>query len=453
MNKLVIWNPSINRNHWLMRTLGPYSVASWLRKAGCKAQVLEWIDRWDINELVEVTSKLVIQNGYVGVSSTFWGNAEPEAVTNARLLLKQMRPDIKWVIGGARHYIVKPGDYDITIKSFGEDAAIKAFNHGIGQIWHPSLEQEQFWEGDAILPGEVLPLALGRGCRFSCKFCGYPLIGRKAGTYERTIDNLMLDWDARKKLGASSVTAIIDDTINESDARIELLEAMKKHDNDFGWGGYLRADLIWSKEDQITRLPNSGLLTGFHGIESLHETGSKSIGKGWSGKHAEEWLPKLYNDTWGKQISAAFSLIIGLPGEPLESNRRTHQWIKDNFTTVSWKFCALTIARDGRDWPSEFDKSAEEYGYRFPYADKPNHWQTDIMDYYDALKLEWELNADPACSERMVTTNMFWAIGMGVPVAKARKMSMYTPEYKILTDNQPAKLAEYIAKTRSYWNV
>lgn len=437
----------------MVRLLGPYSVASWLRKAGCRAQVLEWVDRWDINELVEVTSKLVKPNGYVGVSSTFWGCLEPAAVTNARMLLKRMRPDIKWVIGGARHYIAKPGDYDLTIKSFGEDAAIKAFNHGIGEIWHPSLEREQFWEGDAIMPGEVLPLALGRGCRFSCKFCGYPLIGRKAGTYERTLENLQLDWNARKKLGAASQTMIVDDTINESDARVELLEALKAHDSDFGWGGYVRADLIWSKDDQIERLPKSGLLSSFHGVETLDDHASKSIGKGWSGKHAEEWLPKLYNELWDKQISSAFSLIIGLPGEQPESNRRTHKWVKENFSTVSWKFCALTITRDGRDWPSEFDRAAEEYGYTFPYADQPYRWVTDVMDFNDAMALERELNSDPATSERMVTTNMFWAIGMGVPVHVARKMSMYCPEYRILAGRQYDRLAKYISKTRSYWNI
>jgi hypothetical protein len=448
-HKLVIWNPAITRSAWFTRTLGPYSITSWLRKAGVKAQVIEWADKWEIDDLVETTSRLVQQNGFVGVSSTFWGPKEPERVENARLLLKQMRPDIKWVLGGARHYVAQPDDYDITIKSFGEDEAIKVFNHGLGQIWHPSLEQEQFHEGDAILPGEVLPLSLGRGCRFACKFCAYPLIGRKVGTYERTLENLHLDWAARKALGASSVANIVDDTINESDARVELLEAIKTADPDFGWGGYIRADLIWSREDQIERLPKSGLLTTFHGIESLHPTAGKAIGKGWSGKHAREWVPHLYNDLWDKKISTSLSFIIGLPDEDSASVRDTHQWAKDHFTTAFWRFCALTIARDGRDWPSEFDKSAEQYGYTFPRDDTPNHWQNDIMDYYDALQLEWELNADAAKQDILVGTNLFWALNMKATLAEAQFMPVNSDAFASLLAGQDARFAEYKNKFKS----
>lgn len=454
MHKLVIWNPAVTRNTWFFRTLGPYSITSWLRQAGVKAQVIDWVDRWDINELVEATSKLVKQNGYVGLSTTFWKDQEPKAIKDARLLLKQLRPDIKWMIGGARHYVAKPEDYDVIVKGFGEDEVIKILNHGIGPIWHPSLEQEQFHEGDAILPNEVLPMSLGRGCRFKCKFCSYPLIGRKPGTYERSLDNLMLDYNSRKLLGASSAVALVDDTINESDERLSLLEHIKSTDSDFGWGGYMRADLIWSHKDQIKRLPKSGLLTTFHGIETLHPQASKAIGKGWSGKHAKEWLPQLYDDMWGNQITTAISFIVGLPGETLQDNRNTHQWMIDSFTTSMWRFCSLTIARDSRDWPSEFDLSAEQYGYRFPRPEQPNFWENNIMNVKDAFDLETELNADPRASEKsFVATGYFWALNMGASKEELNHIGQTSERFNELLADQDVKLRQYITKFKQFWGL
>jgi radical SAM superfamily enzyme YgiQ (UPF0313 family) len=36
-----------------------------------------------------------------------------------------------------------------------------------------------------VLHGETLPIELARGCIFKCKFCSYPLLGKKKGTYLR----------------------------------------------------------------------------------------------------------------------------------------------------------------------------------------------------------------------------------------------------------------------------
>lgn len=384
----------------MYRTLGPYSIASWLRKHNVKSQVIEFANKWNPIELAEITSRLVSLNGFVGTSSTFWeydainiSNVESNELISARIYLRKIRPDIKFIVGGANAKKAPDGAFDIIVSGFGEDKIIKILNNGIGQIWHPTLEENQFYEGDAIIENESLPMALGRGCRFACKFCSYPLIGRKPGTYERTQDNILNDYDSRLSLGASPTVSIMDDTINESDERIFLLENLKKNDQRFEWGGYLRADLIWSKEDQQERLPNSGLVTTFHGIESLHPYGSNAIGKAWSGKHAKTFLPNLYNGPF-KGISVALGFILGLPKEPIESFYETHKWANENFNAASYRFNPLYINRKWIDeFSSEFDKNAEKYGYSFPYAGSyENYWKSEITNSKECFDISNKLN-------------------------------------------------------------
>jgi glycosyltransferase involved in cell wall biosynthesis len=75
---------------------------------------------------------------------------------------------------------------------------------------------------------------------------------------------------------------------------------------------YLRADLLDRYEDVPYMLAESGLLTAFHGIESLGEKASTVIGKGWSGKKARDYIPKLYHDIWDNKVYQTLSFIIGL---------------------------------------------------------------------------------------------------------------------------------------------
>jgi radical SAM superfamily enzyme YgiQ (UPF0313 family) len=94
------------------------------------------------------------------------------------------------------------------------------------------------------------------------------------------------------------------------------------------WGGYIRVDLIWSKKN-YNELFDSGLRNAYFGLESFHPEASKIIGKGWNGQHGKEWIPKLYNDLWNKQVKIEASFIVGLPKETEESLLETVKWIND----------------------------------------------------------------------------------------------------------------------------
>ena len=73
-----------------------------------------------------------------------------------------------------------------------------------------------WWREDFnVLPGESLPIEMARGCIFKCKFCNYPLIGKRKGTYIRDMneirDELIETWETKQV----DTFYITDDTFND----------------------------------------------------------------------------------------------------------------------------------------------------------------------------------------------------------------------------------------------
>lgn len=454
-HKLVIWNPVLRelKDFFFQRVLGPYLVCSWLRNHGVQAQVIEWVDKWDLEDLVETTSKITAQNGYVGINSTFFLGVEPEEIKKARSELKKRRPDLKWVLGGARTFVVDKNEYDHVVTGFGEDPMIKLLNHGLGKIWHPSLEEATFHYGDAIVEGEALPMILGRGCRFACKFCSYDLIGRKPGTYERTEENVLKDQEERLKLGANSTIYILDDTINESDIKLNRISALKNADPAFHWGGYLRLDLIWAHRDkQISLLKDTGLATSFHGIESFHPRASQSIGKGWSGKHGKSFLKELYVNQWNNEVSSLLSFIAGLPYESLEDILQTRDWLQENVLSfANWRIGPLYISREDKASKSEFELNYEKYGYQFLDNDRPENWTFGDMSL-DSLNafLYHNIPSTLGYGNRICYYFFFLLLSLGYKIEDLKKINKNNKlNLEEAETRQAKKFDEYLTKFKS----
>lgn len=83
---------------------------------------------------------------------------------------------------------------------------------------------------DAIVPGEALTIELTRGCRFRCKFCSYPLNGRKTNDYFRDQNSLYLELLQNYEKHGVTRYFFSDDTYNES---TEKLLYLKKFSNVF----------------------------------------------------------------------------------------------------------------------------------------------------------------------------------------------------------------------------
>ena len=357
------------------RPMAAYALAHWMRKHRFDCQVIDFVQYFDVNTLIELTEPLINKDTVcVAVSSVFFpavpASRPPSNIAMAMRNLKLKYPNLKFVIGGpySTNYSFF---FDKCFTGEGEDQFLKWCQEQSLGLSMPSAffniktNDHQFHENDCIVPGESLPLELGRGCIFKCSFCTYPNLGKAKGSYIRDMSLVENEIARNKDLYGTTNYVLLDDTCNEdSDKILALAKINNRLNNSITWSGFLRLDLIWSHNNH-QELLDSGLDQGYFGLESFHPAASRKIGKGWHGKHAKDYLPKLATTLWNNTVGIEASFISGLPGEPVESLRETVKWVEDH-NYVRAYFRSLRILRD-----SEFGKNPEKYNLkRLPWLHK-----------------------------------------------------------------------------------
>jgi len=404
MANLILWS-CVNRIHAPIRTVACYQLASWLRQHGYTVKVIDFCHLMTPAELAAITEKNIGSDTLaIGVSSTFWNvadgkiatYAEPEWVLNARQILST-RTKLPWLLGGYGSISVKLTLDWIKFHGNAEDALLKWMDENSSKLVRRDLFDvknisKSFLEDDFIQPYEVVSIELGRGCQFKCKFCSFPLIGKKKGTYLR--DYGLLKDEFLKNYEEHNITRYYfqDDTVNESEEKVNALANIAQSlPFELSWTGYNRLDLIWSRPGTIQMLKDSGLKSAYFGIESFHPAASMAVGKGWNGKQGKEFLLKL-KEEWKDNITWSLSLIIGLPGEDRKSIEETYQWCVDN-EMYNWDFATLFINRNTNNiWKSEFEKEYSKYGYSFTGDKTDYNWKNDIWSREEANELRKELS-------------------------------------------------------------
>ncbi len=245
---------------------------------------------------------------------------------------------------------------------------------------------------DCIQSGESLPIELGRGCIFKCKFCRYPYIGKTKNDFMRPIELVGEELAHNYEKWGVRNYYMLEDTFNDSNDKIEAFARVASRlPFRLRFAAYLRPDLVWAHPGQAEKLREAGLLSGFLGVESLGSEASRLIGKGWSGTHAREWLPRLYHDVWKGEVSFRIGLIVGIPPDTREDLLATHRWATDN-GLPNWKWHLLSINRDQTGaWVSEFDRNADQYGFGWYSENGFTRWKTSYMTWREGKNLMNEL--------------------------------------------------------------
>lgn len=241
-----------------------------------------------------------------------------------------------------------------------------------------------------ILDGEVLPIEISRGCRFKCKFCSYPLTGRKVeDKYIRNQYSITKELEHNYNNFKTLDYNITCDTFNESTEKLErVYNAIKDLGLKINFFAYLRMDLLHAHREQIDLLKEMGLKTCFFGIETLNDAAGKSVGKGLGRERILETLDIL-DEKW-PDVFKHGSFIFGLPHETVETiNENAEAIMKLKLQSI--KLSALGIL-PGRYFQSEFEKDVEKYGYTM-LTDKwggnnYNMWKNENLDHATARQLE-----------------------------------------------------------------
>lgn len=392
----------------VIRTAGPYRIATELRDAGYTCQVIDNIQHFSVDELGAIITYVVGPNTkVVGFSSTFidynlfenrtitdkapdvhdWYNNSTEVkyVIDA---IKRIAPTVKVLIGGAYSHGMRLPLADVFVLGLGDRAIIEYLNYlqnknpffqfttnNAGKMVIDSetfsnkfdftSSQIKYHPSDYVRYNEVLPLEVSRGCIFKCSFCAYPLLGKDKNDYIKSTATLK-DEILRNyyEYGITRYT-LTDNTFNDNIIKLEeLADIVQSLPFSFSWIAYLRIDLMRAHPEQYQLLRDSGLTACNFGIETLNFESAKSIGKG---LHPEKTIEELF--VVAEKLPAVAvhcGFICGLPYETKESISQWAEIISADefpidFITINPLSLNRAVNKSKRVFKSEFELNADKY--------------------------------------------------------------------------------------------
>jgi hypothetical protein len=306
------------------RSIGPSKIANSLRNNGYTVQVINFATILSQEQLYKISKMFVGPNTVLGVSTTFlYGEySSSNAYEGLQNVVKQLKQEngSKVILGGpSAHAYRTYFDADYIVTGYAENKILdlfdQIFNHGLRKKtradWDIKTCSHRWHESDRLQPGEAIPLEIGRGCIFTCKYCKFDMLGKKRGEYVRDMsmikDEIIENFEKYK----TTNYMIMDDTFNDDVYKLE--DWCKMVDSlpfDIQYTAYCRADLLWRYQDVSRELYRTGLIGSTLGIESMNPYASKVVGKAWSGKNAKDFIPFYIHDICKGQTLTQVNFII-----------------------------------------------------------------------------------------------------------------------------------------------
>lgn len=346
--------------------MGVYRLANHLRDLGYSVKVIHsWI-RINDDQFMSVCDKYINESTMlVGLGATVLADLElgeffgiTESRTKKRITaIKNKFPWVQTCIGGAQitgasdEFISRLDFFDWAIKGQGEAAITALLSHiktgdriKTATITRPKIITDKtynfdhfnntfntFIEDDSIVNGEGLPIEIARGCIFKCKFCGYDLIGKKAGEYTKHSSIIRKELIENYERWGTTDYYVADETINDSLEKVKMLvDSVSNLPFKPRFGGFMRLDLIWKYPEMAQLLLDWGVETCSFGIETINDASGKSVGKGLGVKRIEETLDHL-KSVWNDRVFVNASFILGFKYDSQETAKDLDLWLDQQF--------------------------------------------------------------------------------------------------------------------------
>lgn len=409
------------------RSLGAYQLADYLRTNNTSCQVIDFINDFTEADLEILIEKFITSNTIcVGISTTFLSTAKididnksklplliPSHVESVCKKIKQKFPNIKICLGGAKSKYGNMYNWvDCVFHGYAEDEFLgfceslklnkknllvkKLNNQEIYDKPNYKFQIEnlnhKFKPQDCITINETLPIEISRGCIFKCKFCAYPLNGKKKFDYIR--DPKLIKEELIYNFNNFQTTNYFftDDTFNDSVYKLECLyNEIIQLPFKIQFTCYLRLDLLYHHPEMINLLRDMGMVSAFFGIESFCQDSLKCIGKNLNVDKMKTFLDDLYNNHWNQKISFNLGFIVGLPFESKENILNTVNWLATR--PYSFHFEPLRLSDAGGHYKSEFEKNNSKFGYKFS---GDNNWYNDYLTESEAELIATKINTEYA---------------------------------------------------------
>lgn len=385
-------------------SIGAFKVANSLRKAGYSCLVVNHFSSYTEADLLEIIDHAVSDKTLlVGFSNTFLKKTEKingrfhvtelpneivfpqgKEIENKFLdFCKQKNKNIKTVLGGAKAHINYANkNIDFVCVGYSEESIVNLMNylsHGTDlkyakkNLWGRVVLEDPYqtsfnfaddsfeWLPEDVLNHKTLPLEIARGCIFKCKFCSYPMNGKKDLDFIKTEKLLYSELLANYEKYGITHYELIDDTFNDNREKIDMMVRLaNKLPFQPTYWGYHRLDLLATRPDTIAKLYDAGVRAMFFGIETLHSKAGRIVGKGYDQKKQIKTIEQIRNKF---DISMHGSFIMGLPEEPLQSSLDTVAKLESGDIPLhSWTVFPLNISKF-KLTAGEFDTNWQKYGY------------------------------------------------------------------------------------------
>jgi len=446
------------------KPIGAYKCAHSLREHDYTCLVVDNFHCFTAEELLQLLDIAVgPTTRMIGFSNTFLANSNkpknpdgstppydflegslffPQGQEVENLVISSIRKknqNIKIVIGGAR---ANPNEssrnIDYVVIGYSEISIVNLMDHldkgaelkkATKNIWGKIViddrkaEEYDFanstmnWLPIDVVNQTVLSLEIARGCIFKCKFCAYPMNGKKQLDFVRNATQLQYELEKNYNEYGIFRYSISDDTFNDNDYKLELLlSAIKKLKFQPEFWAYTRLDLLARNIDKnFQKLYDIGLRATQFGIETLNEPTGKIIGKGYS-KSKQIAAVQSIRKKFENKVSLHGTFIAGLPEESEESCCETNSLLETQELPLhSWHWRSLYIFKNSRvAWNSEIGIDYKKYGYTATSIDKHTiliDWENKHTNFSRATELANTFNHSSDSGQVMRLPNVLgWSI-------------------------------------------
>jgi radical SAM superfamily enzyme YgiQ (UPF0313 family) len=424
-------------------SIGAFKCAHALRKNGYSCLVVGHLSEYTISELKELLSVAISDKTVlIGFSRTFFKSNETtskEDITECMPIshsgmfpqgekfereifeyINEIGKNIKVVAGGNKlsNKNISNKNVNYVCLGFSEAAIVNIVDHLIngtalsnsiknihGKIvidgslvpGYEFSKEDMVWEKTDVVNHKTLPLEIGRGCIFRCKFCSYPMNGKSNLDYIKSAENIYTELlDNYNKFGVTNYL-IVDDTFNDHPDKLNLiLSAINRLPFQPKFWAYIRLDLLCTRPETIDLLYAIGVRGFYFGIETLNLETGRIVGKGYDRKKQIETIQTIKH-RYGDSVSLHGSFIVGLPKESLTHIQETfEQLLSSQIPLDSWAFNGLRITKIyDSNFSSEFDKNYKQYGYidtGTPDNQADLNWKNEFMDSAKAIEIADEFN-------------------------------------------------------------
>jgi len=442
--------------------IGPYKCAHVLRKHGYSCLVVNHLSDFTFKELCDLIDiSMNKQTILVGFSNSFIRaidiDKDPNSPTPALPYLdnntvfpqglafqreifayiKSRFPKVKKIVGGCRSSPnVSDRAIDFVTLGYSESSIVNVADHvrhgkslpkAHKNIWGVTIvddrlapdydfkNEDMMWLDTDVVNHQALPIEIGRGCVFQCKFCSFPLTGKKVLDFVKhgnlIRNELQYNYD---KFGITNYQ-IVDDTFNDHEEKIDMMkQVVDSLTFEPKFWAYTRCDLLATRPHTIEKLRQMGLRAMYCGIESLHSKAAKTIGKGYNTQKQIEILQ--YIKQTFPDITLHCNFLIGLPHESAEHVFSSAERIMSGEIPIdSWHFNALMIydIECGQSFNSDIEKNFTKYGYEKLGRYEPNFilWKNQYMTFTEAQQYQNQIMTRSRAHERFkLNSTLAWPL-------------------------------------------